>query len=90
MAATFVELGSHAAGGMKFHHIKATADAATAVYTFPEAAAGAGPPILLGLSFPFKTTGTASAITAVYVEATGVLTIAGLSSSDVIYFTAIY
>ena len=90
MAATFVELGSHSAGGMKFHHIKVTADAATAVYTFPEAAAGAGPPILLGLSFPFKTTGSASAMAAVYVEATGVLTMSGLTSADVFYLTAIY
>lgn len=84
MAATFVDLGSHVAGGLKFHHIKATADAATAVYTF------AGKPTLLGLSFPFKTTGSASAITAVYVESTGVLTIAGLTAADVIYFTAMY
>jgi hypothetical protein len=45
---------------------------------------------LLGLSFPFKTTGSASAITAVFAEATGVLTIAGLTSSDVIRFTMIY
>lgn len=84
MAATFVDLGSHEAGGLKFRHIKATADAATAVYTF------VGKPTLLGLSFPFKTTGTASAITATYAEATGVLTISGLTNLDVIYFTAMY
>lgn len=84
MAATFVELGTHEAGGLKFHHVKATADAATAVYTI------VGKPILQGLSFPFKTTGSASAITATYVESTGVLTIAGLTSTDVIYFTMMY
>jgi len=90
LAATFVQLGTHEAGGLKFQHIKATADAATAVLTLPEANAGAGPPKILGLSFPFKTTGSASAITAIYVEATGVLTIAGLTSTDVIYFTLMY
>lgn len=69
---------------MKFHHVKATADAATAAYTVP------GKPILLGFTQPFKTTGTASALNAVYVESTGVLTISGLTSTDVIYFTLIY
>lgn len=90
MAATFVELGQHSIGGLRFHHIKITADAATAVYTLTHAAAGQGPPKILGLSFPFKTTGTASAITAVYVEATGVLTIAGLTTADVLYVTMMY
>lgn len=84
MAATFVELGTHSSGGITFRHVKATADAATAVYTVP------GLPILKGLSQPFKTTGTASAIDAVYVESTGVLTISGLTSTDVIYFTVMY
>lgn len=88
MAATFVELGKHNAGGLTLHHIKVTADAATAVYTIPST--GTSIPILKGLSFPFKTTGTASAITAVYVEATGVLTIAGLTSTDVLYVTLMY
>jgi hypothetical protein len=77
-------MGEHSAGGLRFRHIKATADAATAVYTLP----GLYP--IRGLSQPFKTTGTASAINAVYVEATGVLTISGLTSTDVIYFTIMY
>lgn len=84
MAATFVELGTHVAGGLTIHHVKATADAATAVYTLP------GIRKLLGLSFPFKTTGTASAMTATYAEATGILTISGLTATDVIYFTLMY
>jgi hypothetical protein len=90
LAATIVDLGSHSIGGLSFQHYKITADAATAVLTFPDAAAGAGPRKILGLSFPFKTTGTASAITAVYVEATGVLTIAGLTGTDVIYVTVMF
>jgi hypothetical protein len=88
LAATFVELGKHSSGGLNFHHIKVTADAATAVYTLPST--GTTIPKLLGLSFPFKTTGSASAITAVYVEATGVLTIAGLTNADVLYVTMMY
>lgn len=88
MAATFVEMGKDVDGGLTFHHVKATADAATAVYTLQQT----GVPIsrLLGVTFPFKTVGTASAITQTFVESTGVLTIAGLSASDVIYFTLIY
>ena len=90
MAATIVDLGSHNAGGLILHHFKVTADAATAVLTFVDVAVGAGPRKLSGLSFPFKTTGSASALTAVYNEATGALTVAGLTAADVFYITAMY
>lgn len=90
MAATFVELGSHEIGGMKIKHLKATADAATAVYTFSDAAGGKGPPKVLGVTSPFKTTGSAAQLNATYVEATGVLTIGGLTNLDVIYFSVMY
>lgn len=87
MAATFNKIQRHDLGGMDAVYMNVTADAATAVYTFSEAAAGAGPPKLVGLTVPVKTTGAASAITATYVEATGVLTIGGLTATDVIEFT---
>lgn len=90
MAATFVQLGTHDVGGMTVQAIKATADAATAVYTFPDANAGKGPPKVLGVTNPVKTTGSAAQLNATYVEATGVLTIGGLTATDVIYFNVMY
>lgn len=83
MAATVVDLGSHAVGGAHMRHFKVTADAATAAITVGL------PNEILGLSFPFKTTGSASALTAVLVAATGVVTVAGLTGTDVFYITAI-
>ena len=90
MAATFVDLGSHDAGGMVIHSYQATADAATAVLTFSDVQAGKGPRKLLGITNPVKTTGTAAQLNATYVEATGVLTIGGLTANDVIRFSVMY
>lgn len=87
MAATFNMIEDHELNGMKVQSFRVTADAATAVYTFPHAAAGAGPPILLGITNPVKSTGTAAQLTAIYVEATGVMTIGGLTANDVIEFS---
>ena len=90
MAATFVQLGHWELNGMFVQAMKATADAATAVYTFPDANAGKGPRKLLGITNPVKTTGTAAQLNAIYAEATGVLTIGGLTAADVIYFNVMY
>lgn len=90
MAATFNVIADYEMGGMKCQYFRVTADAATAVYTFPHVAAGAGPPKILGVTCPVKSTGSAAALTAVYVESTGVFTIGGLTNLDVIEFTVFF
>lgn len=87
MAASWDIIESYELGGMHCLFLRATADAATAVYTFPHAAAGSKPPKVLGITNPVKTTGTASQITAVYSESAGNLTIGALTAADVIEFT---
>lgn len=83
MAATIVDLGSHAVGGAHARHFKVTADAATAVLTLGDS------PRILGMTFPFKTTGSVSALTTTVAEATGAITVSGLTSTDVFYVTVI-
>lgn len=90
MAATFNVIADYELGGMKCQHFRVTADAATAVYTFPHAAAGAGPPKVLGVTNPVKSTGAAAQLTAIYVEATGVFTIGSLTAGDVIEYTVFF
>lgn len=88
--ATFVEEGKHVVGGMTFHHVKATIGAGTtAVYTIPQTGTSI-PAFVRGLSFPFKTTGSAAACTATHALSTGVLTLSGFTNTDVIRFTLIY
>lgn len=87
MAASWDIITSYELGGMQCLFLRATADAISAVYTFPHAAIGSKPPKVLGITNPVKTTGTASQVTAVYNESTGALSIAGISASDVIEFT---
>jgi hypothetical protein len=86
MAATFDVIVDYEMGGMKVLHLRCTADAATAVYTFPHGAAGAGKPKVLGITNPVKSTGTAAQLTAQYSEAAGNLTIGSLTAADVIEF----
>lgn len=86
MAATFNVIADYEMGGMRCLHLRATADAANAVYTFPHVAAGAGAPKVLGVTCPVKSTGSAAALTALYSESTGNLTIGGLTGTDVIEY----
>lgn len=86
MATTVSAHSSHVEGGLTFVHLTITVGAAdtSATYTVT------GAPQLLGMSQPFKTTGTTGDITAVYNMATGVITFATLANNDVFRVTVWY
>lgn len=82
MATTINEVTSHAAGGVNFLHLKLTAGGAdtSVTYTLVDK------PLLLGVTLPVKTTGTAGAVNLTYVQSTGVLT-ASCAANDVVRIT---
>lgn len=86
MATTISEYSTHAAGGLNFLHLKLTAGAADTTVTYTHVPGK----VIKSITLPFKTTGSAGACNAVYVESTGVITISGLANNDVVRFTVIF